>query len=165
MKGIITLRTNRTIHAGSTNAWDKAVFEDCFKEFYMQSQFYNQNSQYSTFKEMVEAIPAAAKINYLVSTAAHGHIQWFKDKLPDVLNSNGKRFLPCTKFSFDILQAHVTKKNEFSCKIEFVSQPMYWIDTLQDRLLISIDPIHEESVETELIALPPNVKISSFKKI
>ncbi len=56
-KGIIQICYRKIIDATSTSIWDKYVFEDTYKEFYMQVQQFDQQQKYTTFQEILKNTP------------------------------------------------------------------------------------------------------------
>ncbi len=166
MKGQITLCYRKLIDASATKAWDKYVFEDTYMEFFMQAQYYNQQKQFQTFQEILAHNPQAEKLHALVSTAAVGYIQQLQGIMPDIPNAFGKLGLSFEKFSFEIVHSHVSNKQAHKVAIYFYSKPLVWLDTLQDRLLLSYQPADEAGMyATELIALQPYLSITSFQPV
>jgi hypothetical protein len=51
-KGLIRFCYLKIIDASSTSHWDKYVFEDTYKEFFMQAQQFDQQKKYTTFQEI-----------------------------------------------------------------------------------------------------------------
>ena len=167
-KGIIRLSYRKIIDASSRKPWDRFVFDDTWQEFFMQAQFYNQAQQHTTYQTLLEQVPEAAKLPYLTSRAAIGYIRQLNEIIPDIQNSFGKLCLPFTQFTFDIIHAHLQQKDEFRIAILFQSEPLTWIDTIDDRLLIAYGDqravVQEgQAIETDLIALQPYLSLSSFQ--
>lgn len=134
----------------------------------MQAQFYNQAQQHTTYQALLEQVPEAAKLPYLTSRAAIGYIRQLNEIIPDIQNSFGKLCLPFTQFTFDIIHAHLQQKEEFRLAIIFQSEPLTWLDTIDDRLLIAYGDqraVLQEglAVDTDLIALQPYLSLSSFQ--
>ena len=63
-KGIIRFCYRKVIDASSGKQWDKNVFESSYKEFRMQSQFYNQEKKYNTFSELIGNVPSSEKLHF-----------------------------------------------------------------------------------------------------
>jgi hypothetical protein len=170
MKGIIQLSYRKIIDTSSQKLWDKYVFDDTYQELYMQSQFYNQEGKYSTFKELVANVPSAEKLHYLTSTAAIGYIRQLNGVVPDIANSWGKLCLPFTQFKFEIVYSHLQNKDLHKVAIIFFSEPLTWIDTIDNQLLIAYGDQREalqsgKQIETDMIAMQPYFSISYFQKI
>lgn len=168
MKGIIKLIYTKVIDAGSANAWDKHVFEDTHREFFMQAQQFDQDGRHETFQEILTHISGAENMNYLVSTAAVGYLRQLHSKFPDVLNTLGKTCVPFKNFKFEIVQSHVTNKALHKIAIHLYSEPLLWIDTLDKHLIFAREEdypklIRGEEIETHSIILLPNVGIGFFK--
>ena len=168
-KGIIRLNYRKIIDASSQKLWDKFVFDDTYMEFFMQAQFYNQEKKYTTFQELIDNVPNTDKLHYLTSTAAIGYIRQLNKIIPDVANNSGKLCLPFTQFKFEIIQSHLENKDAHRIAILFYSDPLTWIDTIDNLLLIAYGDqriaIQEgKDVETDMIALQPYLTISSFQQ-
>ena len=165
MQRIIRLCYRKIIDADSAIAWDKAVFEATHLEFYMQAQRIDPDGKFPTFQELIDHIPHADKLNYLTSTAAIGYIRQLKEVMPDVANAYGKLCLPFKDFKFEIVQSHVENRAQHAVAIWFYSEPLTWIDTVGNQLLISYGDRSEilrsgGSIETEMITLLPYLSIS-----
>ncbi len=169
VNGIIRLSYRKIIDVLSQKAWDKFVFDDTYMEFYMQAQFYNQEQKYTTFQELLDNVPNAEQLNYLTSTAAIGYIKQLNKIIPEIVNASGKLCLPFTQFKFEIIQSHVQDKNAHRVAILFYSDPLTWIDTIDNQLLITYGDQREalrngNEVDTDLITLQPYLSIASFQK-
>lgn len=166
LKGIIRLSYRKIIDANSQKLWDKYVFEDTYTEFFMQAQFYNQENKYTTFQELLDNVPNADRLHNLTSAAAVGYIRQLNQIVPDIANRSGKLCLPFSQFKFEIIHSHVQDKNAHRVAIQFFSDPVTWLDTVHDTLLIAYGDRREalaqgQEVETDLIALQPYLSISS----
>ena len=162
-KGIIQFCYRKIIDANSTKLWDKYVFDDTHQEFFMQAQYYNQAGILKTYREIIEQNPQAEKLQFLVSTAAVGYIQQLNGIVPEIVNAFGKLCLPFENFKFEIIQSHITDKQQHKIAIYFYSKPLLWIDTLDNQLLISSATEDLGELETDLIPLQPMLNIISLK--
>ena len=109
-KRIIQLCYRKIIDSNAQKACDKYVFEDTFTEFLMQSQLYNQEKKYSSFSELINHVPAAEKLHFLVGVAANGYLKQLNEKVPDIANNLGKLFLPFKKYRFEIISSDIKNK-------------------------------------------------------
>ena len=161
---IIRLCYRKIIDINSLKLWDKAVFEDTHLEFYMQTQRLDPEGKYATFQEVAENVPNPDQLHYLASTAAIGYIRQLKDVIPDITNAYGKLCLPFKNFKFEIIQSHITDKSQHKIAIWFYSEPLTWIDTIGNQLLISYGQVIDEGLEreTEMISLVPYLSISHY---
>ena len=169
-KGIIRLCYKKIIDASAQINWEKYVFEDTYQEFFMQAQFYNQEEKYNTFQDLIANVPAADKLHYLVSTAAINYIRQLNDLIPDIKNVQEQLCLPFSNFRFEIIQSHVQRKEEHKIAICFYSEPLTWLDTIDNQLLISHgnrkDVIaNGEEIQTDLVSLQSMLSISSFQNV
>lgn len=166
-KGIVKLSYRKIIDAASRKAWDTFVFNDTHLEFYMQAQRLDPEGKFPTFGQLREALGHADQLQYLTSTAAIGYIRQLNDLIPDVANQSGKLCLPFKNFRFEIIDSHIEDKSQHRIAIWFYSEPLTWIDTIGNNLLIAYGDRTEElttgqAVETDLIPLGPSLSISHF---
>ncbi len=169
-KGTIRLCYKKIIDVIAQKQWEKYVFEDTYREFFMQSQFYNQEGKYHTFHELVANVPGADKLHYLVSTAAINYIRQLNDLIPDITNAHQKLCLPFKNFRFEIIESHAQRKEEHKVAIYFYSEPITWIETIDNHLLIAYGNQKEainnsEEIQTDLVALQAYLSISSFQNL
>lgn len=134
----------------------------------MQAQSYNPNNTYHTFQEIVQHVAHADRLHYLTSRAAVGYIRQLNQQIPDILNTLGKRCLPFTKFTFEIIQSDLHHQDAHKVAIHFYSDPITWLDSFQNTLLIAYGDQREaifagNEVETDLIELQPYLSISTFQ--
>jgi hypothetical protein len=164
-KGIIRLCYRKVIDASSQKTWEKLVFESTYKEFLMQAQFYNQEKKYTSFSELLQHVPGAEKLHFLVSASIVGYLQQLGGKVPDVLNNLGKHFLDFKNYRFEIINSDIKNKTSHQVAINFFSEPLTWHDTIQNYLLVS--PVNAEKsddgVLTDMMQLQPFLSIYSLK--
>ncbi|MEP7373447.1 MAG: hypothetical protein ABI675_08680 [Chitinophagaceae bacterium] len=165
VKKIIRLCYRKVIDASSSKKWDKYVFESTYTEFLMQAQLYNRDKKYSGFGELIQNVPGAEKLHFLVSAAIVGYLRQLDGVVPDILNNLGKHFLKFTDYRFEIINSDVKNKSSHQVAINFFSEPLTWHDTIENYLLLS--PVNEEKtndgVLTELLSLQPFLSIYSIK--
>jgi hypothetical protein len=168
MKGVIRLSYRNVIDATAQRVWDRMVFDDTWQEFYMQVQSFNPGNAYQYFWEILANVPNADHLHYLTSRAAMGYLRQLNDRIPDVTNTQGLISLPFNQFKFEVLSAQVEQKDTFRIAIFFYSEPLTWVDTVGDQLLIAYGDQQSalrqwQEVSTDLIPLQPNLSIWSFK--
>lgn len=170
MKGLITFRYSKIIDRGSSKTkWDQYVFDDTYREFFMQAQEFDQEGNYSTFHEILANVPKAEEMHYLVSTAAVSYIRQLNNYIPNVLNTAGKTCLPFKNFRFEILQSHTRDKNQHRIAIHFFSEEIIWIDSLGKHLIFALgDQLgllkSGLKVETDTLIMPSDLGICSFRE-
>ncbi len=164
-KKIIRLCYRKVIDASSQKTWDKYVFESTYTEFLMQAQLYNLEKKYTTFGELVQNVPGAEKLHFLVSAAIVGYLQQLDGKVPDILNNLGKHFLEFKNYRFEIINSHIKNKASHQVAINFFSEPLIWHDTIENYLLVS--PVNgeknDDGVLTDMVQLQPFLSIYSLK--
>ncbi len=166
-KRIIKLCYRKVIDASSQKVWDKYVFDSTYQEFLMQAQFYNKEKKFNSFAEIVNNVPDAEKLHFLVSSAIVGYLQQLKGIIPDVLNNIGKHFLPFKNYRFEIINSDIKNKANHHVAINFFSEPLVWHDTIGEYMLLS--PYNEEKlageVLTDLVKLQPFLSIYSLQNL
>lgn len=166
---IIKLCYRKIVDASSVTAWDKHVFDDTYKEYYMQAQQFDQTGRYDTFREMLQHVPNADRMHYLVSTAAVGYIRQLNDRIPDVVNVFGKTCVPFTNFRFEIVQSHIKNKTLHTVAIWFYSDPLCLVASVHDRLVftsaVQAAAIRTgQMVETETLTMPAGLSICAWQQ-
>lgn len=158
---IITLCYRKIIDAQSAKAWDKLVFEDSYAEFRMQAQFYDQDKQYRTFGALLQGVPAAEKLHFLVSGAIVNYVRQLNGKVPDLADNLGKQFLPFEHFRFELINSDRANIKKHQVAVNFYTTPLHWHSTIGDYLLLSNPQAAAEdgSIYTYLFRLPAYVSI------
>ncbi|HEY9007211.1 MAG TPA: hypothetical protein VIM75_13820 [Ohtaekwangia sp.] len=169
MKGLIRICYTKIIDATSGGTWEKLLFEDTYREFFMQAQFFDQQKQYHTFREILEHNAKADQLHYL-STAAIGYLRQLNGRIPDIMNASGKLCLLFRNFRFEIVHSHVKEKGHHKVAIHFFSEPLTWFDTIGNQVLFAEGDQREACnngtmIETDMLAMGPNLRISSFQPL
>ncbi|MDI3321514.1 hypothetical protein [Pinibacter soli] len=134
---IITLCYRKMIDANCSDEWSKNVFAATYQEFKMQAQFYNQQKKHTTYKQLIEEVQGANKLNFLVSAAIIEYLKELNDQVPDVVNNLGRSFLRFKNFQFEINKSDITNSASHVVAIYFMSQPLIWHDTVGDQMITS----------------------------
>ena len=166
-KRIIRLCYRKIIDASSQKVWDKYVFESTYKEFLMQSQFYDQEKKYSSFSELLIHVPGAEKLHFLVSAAITGYMQQLNGKVPDILDNLGRQVLTFNDYRFEIINSDTRNKAIHQIAVNFFSEPVKWHDITGNYLLISASDatVTADGVLTNMLALQPFLSIYSIKEV
>lgn len=165
-KRFIRLLYRKVIDADSIKAWEKHAFNDSYTEFLMQAQLYSQEKKYSTFSDMVTNVAGAEKLHFLVSASVIGHLKQFNGKVPDIVNNMGDIFLPFKNYRFQIINSDSTNKAKHQVAINFITEPVTWVDTIANNLLISIKHAAENpagEILTEMVHLQSMLSVYSLK--
>lgn len=165
-KKIIRLHYRKIIDAGNSKAWDQYVFEDTYKEFQLQSQYYNQQKKYTRFSEILQHEPKAEKLHFLVSAAATGYLRQLNGIIPDITSNAGRLFLRFKNFRFEIVNSDIKNRSVHQVAINFYSEPLVWHDIAGNWLLVSpAEEGEKEEVLIEMVSLQPFLSIYSLKTI
>ena len=166
-KGIIRLAYRKVINEDSQNAWEKYVSDATFQEYLIQSQNYNTDKKYFTFAELRQHVPNADKLHFLVSASVINYLKQLNGKVPDILNNLGKVFLPFKNYKFEIIDSDIRDKSRHRIAVEFISEPLTWIDTVGNLLLVAFTgtvPESNHGILTEMFTMQPFLSIHSLKQ-
>ena len=163
---LIKLCYRKLIDQQAAKPWEQFIFEDTYKEFLMQVQFYDQEEKYNTFGELVAQVPAAEKLHFLVSTAAIGYIRQLQGKVPDIANSLGKLFLPFENFRFEIINSAANDKSKHQVAINFYTDQLVWHSTVGSQLLVSVPgKTAGDETLTDMFSMQPYLSIYSIQQV
>jgi len=160
---IITLCYRKIIDINSNGNWEKLVFEDTYTEFRMQSQLFNTGKKYQSFAQLIQEVPGAEKLHYLVSPACIGYLQQLNEKIPDIHNSLGQICLRFKSFRFELINSDLNRKDVHQVAINFYSEPLLWHDTIGNQLLLSSEKAALSQL-TDLLPMVPFLSIYSLNK-
>lgn len=164
---LIRISYTKRINSSNTKLWDQLVFNSSWQELQMQAQFYNQQQQHTTFRQLVQQVPSAEKLHFLVSSSVVGYLKQLNGIVPDVLNKRGIPFLLFNDFKFEIIDSNFSDQSKHEIQLTFFSDPVLWHETIADWLLLSnpAEPQTKEGALTHLLQLQPAVDIYSYKTI
>ncbi len=162
---IIRFCYRKIIDSSSQKIWDKYVFDSTYTEFLLQAQFYNQQKKYTTFGELIQHVPNAEKLHFLVSASITGYLRQLNETVPDIVNNLGRQFLSFKNYNFEIINSDIKNKNDHQVAINFFSEPLLWHDTIGDYLLVSDSKkdINENGRNTDMVKMQPFLSIYSLK--
>jgi hypothetical protein len=168
-KATIRLLYRKIIDNNAADIWEKHVFDETYKEFLMQVQNYNREKKYFTYGELIHHVPGAEKLNFLVSASIIGYLKQLKGIVPDIINNSGKRFLPFKNYKFEIINSDTRDKSRHQIAVNFISEPLAWYDTIDNRLLVAIKgdeaTVQNGEVLTEMFTMQPHLSIFSLKRV
>jgi hypothetical protein len=159
----ITLCYRKVIDGNSKESWEKMVFEDSYAELKMQAQLFNPEKRYQTFAEILQNNPEAHRLHFLVSPSIVGYLKQMNELIPDVLNNLGKHFLKFSNFQFEIVNSHLKDVSKHKVAINFYSDPLIWLDTVADLLLVSDQHTSDQEFQTHMFRLQPYLTIQTLK--
>ena len=165
MNKIIRFCYRKIIDSTAAKAWERLVYEDSYTEFKMQAQRFNAENKYSSFAEIVQNNPAAEQLHFLTSAAATAYVRQLNDKIPDVLNTLGKHFLPFKNFRFEIINSDIKDSKSHKVAVNFYSEPVEWLDTVGSTMIIAVhNTVENGELLTDSFILPSFVSIYSIKQ-
>ena len=159
---LITLCYRKIIDSTATKPWDKLVFEDSYREFSLQAQYFNQEKKYRSFGELLHYSPGAEQLHFLVSGAVRGYLQQLNNLVPDVANNIGRLFLKFDKFQFELINSDLFDKAKHQVAISFYSELLVWHATIGEYLLVAPPQPEPGAVLTHLFRLQPYLTIHSL---
>lgn len=107
----------------------------------------------------------AEQLPFLVSAAVRGYVPQLGGLVPDVLNNQGRHFLPFTKFEFEIINSDLLDQSRHQVAINFYSEPLVWHETIAPYLLVSekaAGSVPPGETLTHLLQLQPFVSIHAL---
>lgn len=161
---LITLCYRKLIGADATRPWDKLVFDDSYREFRMQAQYFNQERKYRTFGELVHHVPGAEQLHFLVSGAVRGYLQQLGGTVPDIVDNVGRLFLKFEKFQFELINSDLHDSAKHHVAINFFAEPLVWHATIGDYLLVGPPAVPGQATPTQLFRLQPYLTIHSLQE-
>lgn len=168
-KGIIRFSFQKIIAAPPLSLWDKYVFDATWMEYRMQAANYNQQSKATLFTTIIKQDIRAEKLHDAVCTAAIGYIRQLGEKIPGLVNTQGKEIIPFKNFKFSIIQSDMVDSNLHRVEIIFISEPVTLIDVFNNHYLVALgdktqDLKEGREVETDLVPQTGPLSIFSFTK-
>ncbi|MCD8739943.1 hypothetical protein LT679_04970 [Mucilaginibacter roseus] len=160
---IIRICYRKIIDGAASKAWDRLVFDDSYTEYRMQVQNFERAAQYPLYTDLLKYNPEVIKMNHMVSGAVMGYLQLLNNIMPDVLNTLGRRFLKFNQFKFEIINSHLENKEKHRISITFYSEPVYWLDTIGQNLLLTGIDQQQDMTLTDLLPLTQYLSIYSIQ--
>ena len=162
--GKIRLCYRKVIDAASTRPWEKLVFDDSYQEFLMQSQFFNQEKKYTSFGQILQNVPGADQLHFLVSSAITGYVHQLNGRLPDIVNTLGRQFLSFNHYRFELINSDIKDRSKHQVAINFFTEQLSWHSTIGNHLLVSSNKVNDEGETlTDMFALQPFLSIYSIR--
>lgn len=162
MKGIIQIGYTLKIDRNTTDAWAKAVWESTHFEYKLQVQNFAESKEFPQYSALLKVQPKAERLPHLVSAGMLGYLRNLGGKMPFVSNNLGLPALPFKNYRFQLIDSHLSDLSVHNISIYFLSEPLVWIETIGEKLLVA--PVSETGeYKTALISLGSNLSIDSFK--
>jgi len=135
-------------------------------EFKIQAQNFSAGTSITSYAELLRQVPNAQQLPDRVVPAVTGYIQQLGGIIPDILNTLGRRFLRFNNFQFEIINSDISDRDKHVIAINFFSDPLLWIDTVDNCLLVSAYQEKTDTAEgvemlTDLFQLQPYLNIHS----
>lgn len=160
----------KTIAADSQGAWEKAVFLNTHREFFMQAQQFDLAGDHQTFSEILSANPKAEAIHYLVSTSVAGYLKELGGLIPDVYSEGRKLCLRFKKYRFEVLQSHKLNTAMHRVMITFYSEGFLCLGVIGDRMVLTEMENHKsyrkgEEVETFTLSFISGLSVANIQSL
>lgn len=153
------------IDSSSTFLWDKYVFEDTFKEYQMQSQQFNsETNPKNTFRELLAENPKAEKLHFLTGMAASGYVDQLKGNFHRVYDVLGNNYFPFINYKLDIINTDVTAIAKHRIGITFYSPLMSYFGIVEGNYLVSQNSDDVNEYETVMFPVQKNLSICFVQK-
>lgn len=161
----ITLCYRKLIDATATRPWEKMVFEDTYAEFRLQAQTFSQGTPHRTFAELLQHVPGAGQLHFLVSAAVRGYLPQLGGRVPDIVDNLGRCSLRFSQFQFEIINSDLHDKTRHQIAVSFYSEPLLWHDTVGPYLLVSeaVAVPADGAWQTTMLQLQPYLVVHSLQ--
>ena len=167
MRGKIRLCYRKIITIESMSTWERLVFTDSFTAFKMQAQHYDQANKYQTFLQLMQNVPNANQLHFLVSGAVVGYVKQLNGIVPDVTNNLGLLFLTFDQFRFEIINSDLNNIDKHIVAINFYSDELNYLAQIDQYLLTSKANSTTENMGetlTDLFTISPYLSIYSIQQ-
>lgn len=160
----IKLAYRVVIDSASTILWDKYVFEDTFKEYKMQCQQFNSESDpKNTFRELLSENQKANQLHFLTGIAASGYVDQLKGHFHRVTDVLGNDYFPFINYQLDIINTDTTDATKHKIGITFYSPLLQYFGIMQGNYLVSKNTQNTNEYETIMFAVQKNLSICYIK--
>lgn len=148
------------IDNSSTFLWDKYVFEDTFKEYQMQSQQFNsETNPKNTFRELLAENEKAEKLHFLIGMAAGGYVEQLKGNFHRVSDVLGNNYFPFINYKLDILNTDISDISKHRIGITFYSPLLNYFGIIEGNYLISQNTDDVKEYETIMFPVQKGLAI------
>lgn len=156
----IKLAYRIVIDSSSTLLWDKYVFEDTFKEYQMQSQQFNSESNpKNTFRELLSENEKANQLHFLTGIAASGYVEQLKGNFHRVTDVLGNNYFSFINYQLDIINSDITDASKHRIGITFYSPLLNYFGIFEGNYLISKNTENTNEYETIMFPVQKNLSI------
>lgn len=160
----IKLAYRIVIDSSSTFLWDKYVFEDTFKEYQMQSQQFNsETNPKNTFRELLAENEKAEKLHFLVGIAVSGYVEQLKGKFHRVADNLGNNYFPFINYQLDIINTDRTDVSKHKIGITFYSPLLSYFGIVEGNYLVALNSDDANEYETIMFPVQKNLSICYIK--
>lgn len=162
MKKFVRIVYRKLIDGNSKGPWENYVFQASQREYQLQVQ---NIENFESCQSQGQLEPdKKMKLDFLVSAAVTGYIQQLSNLIPDVKNVLGRTFLNFTQYQFEIIDSSPAHQRLQTIAVSFYSDWIEWVDTIGDRMLLSLESGTEEKL-INLLQLQPYVSIFALKEV
>ncbi len=154
----------KIIRNTDASGWERLVWESSLAEYRIQLQLYDTRKQFTLFSELLNANPSANQLHFLVCSAITGYLKQLNEKIPDIQDVLGIRFMKFSNYRFEIIESSRSDPSMHCVAVSFFSIAYDWLETIGDKLLLSTPPeVTTASRETRLFQMPPFTSIFSIE--
>ncbi|WP_126972718.1 hypothetical protein [Gynurincola endophyticus] len=159
LRKLISLHYKKMIDSTHQGRWEKMVLEQAYEEFKLQFQYYNREQLYHSYSEIKTTVHGADQLPYLVSGAIFNSLHLLEDIIPDIYDQSGEKILTFKQFSFELLTADIRTIDTFRIVINFFSEPVLWLETIGEKVLLSKEIEKKNDYQTALVTLLPYLSV------
>lgn len=149
----------------SSILWDKYVFEDTFKEYQMQSQQFNsETNPQNTFRGLLAENEKASQLHFLTGIAASGYVDQLKGNFHRVSDVLGNTYFPFINYQLDILNTDVHDISKHRIGLTFYSPLLSFFGVMEGNYLVSKNTEDSNGYETIMFPVQKNLSVCYIEK-
>lgn len=127
-------------------------------------QLFDREKRCTGFAELLQQVPAAEQLHFLVSAAITGYVQQLNGMIPDIKDNLGRQCLAFRQFRFEIVNSDTRDIRSHQIAVNFFSERLVWHDIAGNFLLLSAADATEpaDEVLVNMVPLQPFLGIYSI---
>ncbi len=152
------------IDASTTSIWEKYVFDATYKEYYLQEQLFQQETnKVETFRELLRQNKKAEQLHYLVGMATIPYIEQLEGNLYQITDNLNKTHLNFVDFELDIINSSNQNHANHKVALTFYTKQYFYFGEVNNHYLISSDEELKTNIKTLMIPNRQHFSIVSIE--
>jgi hypothetical protein len=164
-KALLKFAYRQVIDINSTGNFEKAVFENTYKEFLLKSQAYNLGHGFSTFSQMKRNDGRANSLHYKLSFAALHLLHSLDNRIPDIKDNAGRSLLFETP-KFELIESDIEDKRAHQIAINYCTGVYTLMNIAGEYMILAEgDASDQEMCETFTLKMQPGLSVVFYKEL